>query len=101
MAQEPEPELKPPPWIHTMTGIFSPPFRIFVHTFRYRQSSLITLDGIRNSAVYLSNGTGSRCMAFARNVSHLRTPPQVRTGSGALHRKGPTGGAAKGMPLKI
>src|SRR2546421_2573069 len=41
------------------------------------------------------------CMARGANWSALRTPDQLTTGCGGLHRSSPTGGAAKGIPLKL
>src|SRR5579884_1656631 len=35
------------------------------------------------------------------NLSALRMPVQFLTGCGSRQRKSPTGGAAKGMPLKL
>src|ERR1017187_336779 len=41
----------------------------------------------------------SPCMQRGPNFTALRTPFQAGTGWGAFQRNGPTGGAAKGMPL--
>jgi hypothetical protein len=40
-------------------------------------------------------------MGLGPKESHLRTPDHGATGWGDLHRKLPTGGAAKGIPLKM
>ncbi len=40
------------------------------------------------------------CSARPNSVAFL-TPSHAATGCGSFHRSGPTGGAAKGMPLKI
>src|SRR5580692_385563 len=40
-------------------------------------------------------------MQRAPNLSALRTPFQFFTGWGSFQRSSPTGGAAKGMPLKL
>src|SRR5258707_10792172 len=40
------------------------------------------------------------CIALAAKWSALRTPFQLPAGWGSRQRKLPTGGAAKGMPLK-
>src|ERR1700723_927041 len=39
-------------------------------------------------------------MQLAENRSALRTPGQTAAGRGARQRRSPTGGAAKGIPLK-
>src|SRR5580693_5086629 len=90
---------KPPPYIHTMTGRFSPADFAAVHTLRYRQSSLMGSLGIRNSSDHMLIGTGFSCMGLGPKLSHLRTPPQGFTGCGSFHLRSPTGGAAKGIPL--
>src|SRR2546423_14902541 len=41
------------------------------------------------------------CMARGANWSALRTPDQLTTGCGGLHRSSPTGGGAKGIPLEL
>ena len=61
------------------------------HTLRYRQSSDVpTCDGIGPEG-----WMGSGLIAFAS-----RTPSHGLTAWGGRHRNGPTGGWAKGMPLK-
>ena len=40
------------------------------------------------------------CMQALAKVSAFLTPDQALTGAGAFQRRSPTGGAAKGMPLK-
>ena len=45
------PPVNPPPYIHTKTGRLSVLVLAPVHTFRYRQSSLIGDSGIKNSDV--------------------------------------------------
>ncbi len=41
------------------------------------------------------------CMHRAPNSVAFRTPSQLSAGCGSFHRNAPTGGAAKGIPLKI
>src|SRR5205823_2571640 len=66
-----------------------------VHTLRERQSSLMPLE-----RKLISPKRGS-CMARGPNWSALRIPDQFVTGCGGFHRSSPTGGAAKGIPLKL
>jgi hypothetical protein len=40
------------------------------------------------------------CMGFAANSLTFKTPSQFFTGCGSFHLRSPTGGAAKGIPLK-
>src|SRR6478752_5269334 len=95
------PEPKPPPYIHTSTGLFSPDDVAPVHTFRYKQSSLIGSLGIRNSALHMLKGAGDACIGLGPKASHFFTPVQGVAGCGAFHLSSPTGGAAKGIPLKM
>src|SRR4051794_18574701 len=95
------PLLKPPPYIHTSTGLFSLEEVAPVHTFRYRQSSLMGSFGIKNSALHMLKGAGADCIGLALKVSHFFTLVHGAGGCGAFHLRSPTGGAAKGMPLKI
>src|SRR5450631_2465949 len=82
-----------------MTGSYSLGEFAAVQTFRYRQSSLV-------SPRPLAVGNSSEAPVRAgweqveENRSALRTPSQFAAGRGACHRRVPTGGAAKGMPLK-
>jgi hypothetical protein len=48
----------------------------------------------------MSPKTG-RCMQRGPNLSALRTPCQLPAGCGGFQRSSPTGGAAKGTPLKL
>src|SRR5207342_931172 len=45
-------------------------------------------------------GTGLPCIGLGPKESHFLTPFQWATGCGAFQRRSPTGGAAKGIPLK-
>jgi hypothetical protein len=47
------------------------------------------------------NGAGFPCIGLGANALHSRMPFQAFTGCGAFHLESPTGGAAKGTPLKI
>src|SRR4051794_39595451 len=95
------PLLKPPPYIHTSTGLFSLGEIAPVHTFRYRQSSLMGSFGIKNSALHMLNGAGEACIGLGLKASHFFTPVHGVGGCGTFHLNSPTGGAAKGIPLKI
>ncbi len=97
-----------------MTGSFAPGVALAGrHTFRNRQSS----DGACTAgapaggagagagaparAPALGGGPPPRpCIQFAPNSAAWRTPVHGAAGWGGLHRRSPTGGAAKGMPLK-
>src|SRR5262249_27793009 len=91
-GSEPAPEVKPPPYAKTITGRRSEADFAPVQTFKYRQSSLL--------------GGGAApprppppCVHLGPNSSAFRTPVQLVTGCGGRQRSGPTGGAAKGIPL--
>src|SRR5437588_2743879 len=92
---------KPPPYIQTSTGLFSVDEFAPVHTFRYKQSSLIGSLGIKNSALHMLKGAGDACIGLGPNVSHFFTPVHGAASCGAFHLSSPTGGAAKGTPLKM
>src|SRR5579862_2739092 len=76
-----------------MTGSLSLAACAGVHTFKYRQSSLIAGGAPNNRAKFGS------CMQLGPNVSALRTPVHGATGWGDFQRSAPVGGAANGMPL--
>src|SRR5450432_2013091 len=84
-----------------MTGLFSVGDFAPVHTFKYKQSSLMGSSGIRNSLLHMLKGTGLSCTGLAPKASHLRTASHGFTGCGFCQRKCPTGGAANGTPLKM
>src|SRR5674476_296082 len=75
-----------------MTGSLALADLAGVHMFRYRQSSL---TGAGLPCVF------GACMQALAKASAFFTPDQGLTAAGAFQRKSPTGGAAKGMPLKI
>src|SRR5204862_386414 len=75
-----------------MTGSFSLADFAGVHTFRYRQSSL---TGEVLPCEFAA------CMQALAKASAFFTPVHAFTGAGAFQRRSPTGGAAKGMPLKM
>ena len=58
-------------------------------------------NGAINSALHGGFGLGIICMALALNAEQSKTPLQGLTGCGSRQRKLPTGGAAKGIPLKL
>ena len=91
----PDPPMKAPPWIHTMTGRL-PSSHAGVHTLSDRQSSSV-VGGMPPNRV--SRGDGF-CMATGPNSTQSRTPSHGGAGWGGRNRSSPTGGAAKGMPLK-
>src|SRR5580658_11374921 len=86
--------------MYTNTGRRSFADLAAVQTFKYRQSSLIVASGMRYSSVHIIKGTGLFCIGLGPNCVHARTPSQGAAGCGARHRNTPTGGAAKGIPLK-
>ena len=86
---EPEPMMKAPPWIHTITGRF-PSSHAGVHTLSVRQSSSITgcvapISCSMPETVWGATGLNS--------VASL-TPSHGATGWGGRNRSSPTGGAA-------
>ena len=86
---------KPPPWIQTRTGRPAPSSP-GVQTFSVRQSSSIgpTSKGSAGpSALEL-------CQADDPKRVASRRPDQGGSGAGGRKRRGPTGGAAYGMPRK-
>src|SRR5512139_919707 len=78
-----------------MTGRRSLADSAVVHTFRYRQSSLVG-GGV---AAFGPPG-GPPCVQRGPYSVAGRTPDQCATGCGARQRLLPVGGAANGMPLK-
>ena len=93
----PEPPTNPPPWIHTITGSLRAFGSAGRQTFRNRQSS----DGARGAGAPAGGGGPNRpCMQLAPYSAAWRTPVHGAAGWGGRHRRSPTGGAAKGMPLK-
>src|SRR5262245_30461198 len=66
--------------------------------FRYRQSSLISRVG----RVPLFGGyhPPSFCVQMGEYLSAARTPSHLGAGFGSRQRRSPSGGAAKGTPLK-
>src|ERR1700676_5473019 len=76
-----------------MTGRRSEVEAAAVHTFRYRQSSLVGVALPRPPPP-------PPCMHRDPKASALRIPSHLATGCGARHRNDPTGGAANGSPLK-
>ena len=90
--------MNPPPWIQTITGSFAPGVALAGRqTFRNRQSSE---DAGGAGAPGAGGGPNRPCMQSAPNSAAWRTPVHVAAGCGGRHRRSPTGGAAKGMPLK-
>src|SRR5690606_37903294 len=91
-----DPPVKPPPWIHTITGKSAPGSApAGFHKLRYRQSSEEPSDtdpGAPPHPAWAQVGP---------NSLPSRTPSQAATGCGGRHRNAPTGGAAYGLPLKL
>src|SRR6185503_13402005 len=52
-----------------------------------------------NSSVHGRRAPATFCMQAGANRSAALTPLHDTAGSGAFHRRGPTGGAANGIPL--
>ena len=93
----PEPPTNPPPWIHTITGSLRAVGSAGRQTFRNRQSS----EGAGGAGAPAGGGGPNRpCMQLAPYSAAWRTPVHRAAGWGGRHRRSPTGGAAKGMPLK-
>jgi hypothetical protein len=89
-----DPLVKPPPWIHTITGRFAAS-QAGVCTLSVRQSSL--QSGTRPPPARLSMAPGT-CGATGPNRVASRTPDHAATGCGAPNRPAPIGVAAYGMP---
>ncbi len=90
-ASEVPPSVYPPPKIQIMTGNFAF-FTFFaeagVHTLSVRQSSL--WPGSRNAISVKNAG----CMHREPNEVAVRVPFHLAAGTGAFHRRVPTGGSA-------
>src|SRR6266404_1324696 len=83
-----------------MTGRRAPARFADVQTFRYRQSSLIRGESGRSTEMFMGARLGAcACMHTLPKGSALRTPDHFSGGCGSFQRNGPTGGAAKGIPL--
>src|SRR6202020_695393 len=89
----PVPELNPPPWIHTITGRGSPPSPLD-QMLRVRQSS----DCSSGAPPTDMPGTGGVWGARGPRGSHPLIPVDGSAASGGCQRRGPTGGAAEGIP---
>src|ERR1035441_4918664 len=87
VGSEVEPALNLPPEIQTRTGTRSLTDVAGVHTFRYRQSSLV-----------LELAFPIPCMHAGANFAASFTPFHLAAGWGARHRKTPTAGAAHRLP---
>ena len=85
MSSLPLPWVKPPPWIHTITGRPAAPAR-GVHTSRVRQSSLVPGMGM----VPTAPSWGQKAPFLVASA----VPFHAAAGAGGFHRSGPTGGAA-------
>src|SRR5688572_16227878 len=84
-----------------MTGSRSLAVRAGVQTFRYRQSSLVFGESGKSTDTLF--GTRVGCDGWTQtlpNWSAFRTPSHFGAGWGSFQRRSPSGGAAKGMPLK-
>src|SRR5947207_11214279 len=91
----PEPVVKPPPWIHTITGRGVDPSIERVQTFSVRQSSSVPISSPPMPAPRAGAGWGAHLVHSPAG----RTPSQGATGCGGRNRSSPTGGAANGRPL--
>src|SRR5690242_10072342 len=90
-----EPRVSAPPCSHTRTGSRAPGSGEGVQTLRLRQSS----PGISGSDRYWANASEYGGFgAVGPKVPASRSPSQGSGGSGGRNRRGPTGGAAYGMP---
>src|SRR5213082_2145441 len=95
-GEEPLPNTKAPPWIHTMTGSFAPgAVPAGRHTLTNRQSS-DDLDEIP-----AESGGKAACGQSAPNVVASRSPCHAITGCVGRQRYSPTGAPAYGIPLKL
>src|SRR5260370_525687 len=71
-----------------------------VQALKYRPSSLIFGESARSTATFTGTRLGARCcMQTLPNPAASRIPDHGSGGCGSRQRSGPTGGAAKGMPL--
>src|SRR4029453_6375998 len=71
-----------------------------VHTFKYRQSSLVFGESGRSTVTLFGTRFGcDGCTQTSLNCSAFFTPSHFAGGCGSFQRNSPTGGAAKGMPL--
>src|SRR3954470_15707064 len=91
-----DPVVKPPPWIHTMTGRRADASTDGVQTLRVRQSS----SKPTSSPPMPAPRAGGGCGAHLVHSVAWRTPSHGATGCGGRNRNSPTGGAANGTPLK-
>jgi hypothetical protein len=91
---DPAPPVKPPPWIHTITGR-PRSSQAGVVTLRERQSSPWAIS----PAPSIASSPPITWSDIAPKVVASRTSDHGSTGWGGLQRSGPTGAAANGMPL--
>src|SRR5216683_2750157 len=88
----PAPPVKPPPWIHTITGSRLTSAALGVYTFRYRQSSAVLVAGTPVEILPV-------CAHTLVGLVASLTPRQRAAGRGGRHLSAPVGGAAYGMPM--
>src|SRR5262245_57351073 len=92
--------VKPPPWIHTMTGSRSLADFASVETLSVRQSSLdATGGGVDSPAARGRKFVG--CGHCGPNCVASRTVVHGSGATGGRHRRAPVGAAAYGMPLNM
>src|SRR5262245_7013484 len=81
-----------------MTGSFADEVEAAVQTLMYRQSSLVG-GGSGAPAPRRPPAPPPPCMQRGPKAVAIFTPSHFGAGCGAFHLRGPTGGAAYGMPL--
>src|SRR5258708_14307880 len=84
--------VKPPPWIHTMTGRAGP-LAAGAQTLSVRQSS------DTGSLLWVGSQPPRFWTQSGPNAAASRTPFHPRGACGGRQRNGPTGGAPQGRPL--
>jgi hypothetical protein len=88
--------MNPPPWIQTITGSFAPEAAL---AGRHRLINKQSSDEVGDIEMVL--GPNVAWAQSAPNLPAYRSPCQAGNGCGGRQRYSPTGGAAKGIPLKL
>src|SRR5689334_2025379 len=86
VVSAPLPRVKPPPWIHSITGTAFFAAAAGAHTLSVRQSSLVPAIGVGE--------VGSSCGQYGVRFDASIGCVHDAAGSGGFQRIGPTGGAA-------
>jgi hypothetical protein len=94
---DPDPLVKPPPWIQNSTGRFAPSFSPRVQTLSTRQSSLGVIA--RRETLASSAGPAVTCGAIGPYSNMSRTPVQGAGFDAGRNRIVPPVAPPYGMPL--